>query len=911
MLKDKILNTDVGKVKQGSLLMMTVKAYISGVVALFALAVGAYVVLVEHERKVTASHADSVKERLANDIEAILRQYVGRVNLLTADPNLGELIDFPASREMRQDDLARMIDAKKVMLFGRGEEKSLAGEYPLLTFSELDLVYQAENGQQPRIEYHKLQDGGGHLDIVRPFKRGEEIIGFILVRFADEPLLASIKRLAVPNGRMELSQILSNNRLESFVSWGDEAAKLKMEALNVSFLDAAWKLSYWELPIGPEIMGLDWRVFFWLTFFEIIAVLALMMTVFRRMMDKAMTSSASVLFGYVRDRLSGQWMGKAYSTHLRELQPTLNNLENLTWNMQSQVEQEVLPVETEEPKQSAAEASEMGRKEFERSYVDIMYQGKNIEIEEDGESPARRQAIEETKPLSAKLTDKAEKAEVSRVLASLAATLKDDVSVDLDVDAVTEVNAATPHESIANVTKDVELQQSIFRAYDIRGVVGETLSADIAYQIGRAFGTEAWEKGEQAIIVGRDGRHSSQALSEALVRGLCESGRDVIDLGEVPTPLVYFATHYLNARSAVMVTGSHNPVEYNGFKLVLRGEALSDKDVYRIYERIQSGDFSVGGGSYSEQNLSTDYSARIQADVQFKRNLKVVVDCGNGVASEFAPSLLRSLGCEVVELYCKVDGSFPYHHPDPSQPVNLQALISEVKQHQADVGLSFDGDGDRLGVVDSLGNIVWPDKQLMLFAKHVLAKNSGGQVLYDVKCSRHLHRLIESYNGKPLMWKSGHSLMKAKIKETGAVLAGELSGHIFFNDRWYGFDDALYTAVRLLEILSNDERSCSEVFAEFPDSFSTPEILVKMEEGEHIKLIDELKQKIELSEAQLIMIDGVRAEFKEGWGLVRASNTSPSLIFRFEAQNEQALDHIKTLFKLQVQRLAPDLKLPF
>lgn len=891
--------------------MMTVKAYLSGIIALFALAVGAYLVLAEHERDVTASHADSIKERLANDIEAILRQYVGRVNLLAADPNLGELIDFPSSREMRQDDLARMIDAEQVMLFGRGEEKSLAGDYPLLSFSELDLIYQAENGQQPRIEYHKLQDGGSHLDIVRPFKRGDEVIGFVLVRFADAPLLASIKRLAVPNGRMELSQILSDNRLESFVSWGDEAAKSKMEALNVTFVDAAWRLSYWELPIGPEIMNLDWRIFFWLTFFEIIAVLALMMTVFRRMMDKAMISSANVLFGYVRDRLSGQWMGKIYSTHLRELQPTLNNLENLTWNVQSQAEQEVAPVEAEAPKKSAAEASEKGRKEFERSYVDIMYQGKNIEIDGEEESSARQQAMEEAQPPSTKLTDKAEKAEVSRVLASLAATLKDDASVDLDVDAVTETDAVMADESIVDVMKDVELQKSIFRAYDIRGVVGETLSVDVAYEIGRAFGTEAWEKGEQVIVVGRDGRQSSAPLSEALVRGLCESGRDVIDLGEVPTPLVYFATHYLNARSAVMVTGSHNPVEYNGFKLVLQGEALSERDVYQIYERIQSGDFTVGSGSYSEQNLSTDYSARIQADVQFKRNLKVVVDCGNGVASELAPPLLRSLGCEVIELYCEVDGSFPYHHPDPSQPVNLQALIGEVKQHQADVGLAFDGDGDRLGAVDSQGNIVWPDKQLMLFAKHVLAKNPGGQVLYDVKCSRHLHRLIESFDGKPLMWKSGHSLMKAKIKETGAVLAGELSGHVFFNDRWYGFDDALYTAVRLLEILANDEKTSSEVFAEFPDALSTPEIPVKMKEGEHIKLIDELKQKIELPDAQLITIDGVRAEFKQGWGLVRASNTSPSLIFRFEAQNEQTLDHIKALFKVQVQRLAPDLKLPF
>ncbi len=892
--------------------MMTVKAYLSGVIALFALAVGAYLVLGMHEEKVTASHATSIKEKLKNEIEVILDQYVGRVNLLAADPNLVELIDFPSSRQMRQGDLARMISAESVMLFSRGEEKSLAGPYPLLSFTELDLVYQAESGQQPRIEYHKLQDGGGHLDIVRPFKRGDEVVGFVLVRFADAPLLAAIERLEVPDGRMELSQLLSNNALESFVSWGDEAAKSSMDALNATFLNAAWQLSYWESPIGPEIMGVEWRTFFWLTFVEIIAVLALMMTIYRRMMDKAMIASANVLFGYVRDRLSGQWMGKIYSTELRELQPTLNNLENLSWQMHSQVKQEK-PAD-EEPKQSAAEASEMGRKEFERAYVDIMYQGKGgIEIEDNEEKVDEntQRKLDEQKP-AAKLTDDVEKAEVSRVLASLAATLKGDVVLDPEI--AVGLESEEPAQANASVTDEaveVELQQSIFRAYDIRGVVGKTLSADIAYQIGQAFGTEAWEKGEQVIVVGRDGRLSSNSLSEALVKGLCESGRDVIDLGEVPTPLVYFATHYLNARSAVMVTGSHNPVDYNGFKLVLQGEALSEKGIQQIYDRIQSGDFSVGVGSYSEQNLSSDYSARLHADVQFKRNLKIVMDCGNGVASTLAPTLLRSMGCEVIELYCEVDGNFPYHHPDPSQPVNLQALISEVKHHQADIGLAFDGDGDRLGVVDSQGKIIWPDRQLMLFAKHVLEKNPGAQVLYDVKSSRHLPRLIESYEGKPLMWKSGHSLMKAKLKETGAILAGELSGHIFFNDRWYGFDDGLYTAVRLLEILSKDERSCSEVFAELPDSLSTPELLVKMNEGEHFKLIEELKQKIELPEAQLITIDGVRAEFKEGWGLVRASNTTPCLMFRFEAQNEQALGHIKALFKVQVQRLAPDLNLPF
>jgi phosphomannomutase/phosphoglucomutase len=849
---------------QGSLLSLTIKAYLGGIAALFVLALGAYLIIHAQEDKEIVRHAAAAETRLHHEIETLLNRYVERANLLAADPNLVDLLDNTTGRQVRQLDLAKMINADTVQLFARGEEKGMTGDYPLLSFSELDLIYEADKGREPRLEYHKLPDGNSHLDLVRPLKRSDAVVGFVLVRFDGAVFASAVKQLAVPDARLELSQVLSDGSAESFLSWGDAAVKTRGQVNSDSFAAADWRLSYWELPHGWQVLGMDWRSFYWLTFIEIVAVLALMMAVFRRLSDRAMIASANVLFDYVRDRLSGKWMGKNYAMPLDEMKPTLNNLQNLNWGAATQVGHVAAGVETAQAT-SAAEASELGRREFDRTYADLMYQNNDsLQVEEDEHQEALGQAGSEPA---------AEAAENPPVLE--------------------------------------EVPASIFRAYDIRGVVGETLTPEIARLIGRAFGTEAWARGEQSVVVGRDGRLSSESLAEALIEGLRESGRDVIDIGRVPTPVVYFATHYLNARSAVMVTGSHNPVNHNGFKMVLQGETLAEEGIRQIYQRIRSADFAIGEGSYTQQDLIADYGACIHADTQIKRGLKVVVDCGNGVAGLLVPAQLRSLGCEVIELYCEVDGEFPNHHPDPSQPVNLQALIAAVKQHGADVGLAFDGDGDRLGVVDSRGWVIWPDRLLMLYARHILKQHPGAPVVYDVKSSRHLHRVIEQAGGQPLMWKAGHSLMKAKLKETGAVLAGELSGHIFFNDRWYGFDDGLYAAVRLLEILAQDQRPSHEVFAELPDAVSTPEILVRMEEGEHFKLMQRLSQDMDLPGAQLILIDGVRAEFKDGWGLVRASNTTPSLTLRFEAQSEEALEQIESLFKAQLKRYAPTLELTF
>ncbi len=456
-----------------------------------------------------------------------------------------------------------------------------------------------------------------------------------------------------------------------------------------------------------------------------------------------------------------------------------------------------------------------------------------------------------------------------------------------------------------------KLAGDIFRAYDIRGIVGESLTPEAAFEIGRAIGSEAYFRGEQSVVVARDGRLSGAQMSEALIKGLLATGRDVKDVGVVPTPVLYFAAQYLGTHSGVMVTGSHNPPDYNGFKIVLGGETLSTEAIQGLRRRIESGDMLTGEGTLETVNVSPDYIERVKSDVQIARPMKLVVDCGNGVAGALAPDLFRALGCEVSELFCEVDGNFPNHHPDPSKTENLAALIQKVQEVGADLGVAFDGDGDRLGVVSSQGEIIWPDRVLMLLAMDVLSRNPGAQIIYDVKCSRHVATVVTEHGGEALMWATGHSLIKAKIKETGALLAGEMSGHIFFKERWFGFDDALYSAARLLEILANDARSSSDLFAELPESLSTPELNVPMAEGEPAIFMEKLLNSAHFDNARVATIDGLRAEFERGWGLVRASNTTPCLVLRFEAEDELALSAIQDEFRRVMLQVDPRLSLPF
>ena len=459
------------------------------------------------------------------------------------------------------------------------------------------------------------------------------------------------------------------------------------------------------------------------------------------------------------------------------------------------------------------------------------------------------------------------------------------------------------------------ISPGIFKAYDIRGIVSSTLTAEVVRSIGHAVASEAKSNGQKTFVIGRDGRLSGPDFAKSLAEGIQSAGLDVIDLGMVATPMVYFAAVELGTQCGVMVTGSHNPPEYNGLKLVVAGDAIYGERIQALYRRIVENRFETGSGAYSTHDISEAYYARIVGDVKSSSPLKIAVDCGNGVAGAFAPTLFRKMGCDVVELFCEVDGTFPNHHPDPAHPENLEDLIDHLATTDTEIGLAFDGDGDRLGVVTKDGQIIYPDRQLMLFAEDVLMRHPGGEIIYDVKCSRNVAPWVEERGGRALMWKTGHSLIKAKLKETGAPLGGEMSGHIFFKDRWYGFDDGLYAGARLIELLTKAKasgKSPSELLNALPDAVSTPELQWKLAEGENFALIDRLQKQAKFEGAESVsMIDGLRVEYADGFGLARSSNTTPVIVLRFESDTEEGLARIQKDFRRVLRGVKPDAELPF
>jgi len=457
----------------------------------------------------------------------------------------------------------------------------------------------------------------------------------------------------------------------------------------------------------------------------------------------------------------------------------------------------------------------------------------------------------------------------------------------------------------------MQVPKEIFKAYDIRGIVGKSLTPEIVEAIGQALGSEAVARKQKTICIGYDGRLSGPELANALSIGIRKAGIDVINLGLVATPMVYFAAHHLGTHCGVMVTGSHNPPDYNGLKMVLADETLSNDTIQSLRLRIEDGRLEHGEGAESKHDIAPAYISRIQSDIKLARPMKITVDSGNGVPGAFAGPLYRAIGCEVSELFCEVDGNFPNHHPDPSVPENLEDLIQALKTNDSEIGLAFDGDGDRLGVVTKQGNIIYPDRQLLLFAEDVLKREKGATIIFDVKSTRNLAPWIKARGGVPLMWKTGHSLVKSKMKETGSALAGEMSGHVFFKERWFGFDDGLYSGARLLEILSHFENP-SAVLDGLPDSVSTPEQHIKMKEGEPHALIAQLQKTATFAGAtEVITIDGLRVEYPDGFGLMRPSNTTPVIVLRFEADNEVALKRIQQAFREIILAAAPHAELPF
>nr|WP_298380177.1 phosphomannomutase/phosphoglucomutase [uncultured Halomonas sp.] len=458
-----------------------------------------------------------------------------------------------------------------------------------------------------------------------------------------------------------------------------------------------------------------------------------------------------------------------------------------------------------------------------------------------------------------------------------------------------------------------QITPSIFRAYDIRGIVDDTLTEESVELIGRAIGSEAAARGESTVVVARDGRLSGPKLKDALARGLTAAGQNVIDIGMVPTPVLYFATYVLDGTaSGVMVTGSHNPPDYNGFKIVLDGVTLSGDAITALYERIKNDDLENGQGTIREEDMRDAYLDRILGDVTLERKLKAVVDCGNGVAGELGPKLIERLGVETVRLFDDIDGTFPNHHPDPGKLENLQDVIKSVKETGADIGLAFDGDGDRLGVVTPKGEVIYPDRLMMAFSEDMLSRNPGAKVIFDVKCTGNLAQVIENAGGTPEMWRTGHSLIKARMKETGAQLAGEMSGHIFFQERWYGFDDGLYGAARLLEILSKQDDDADTFFDRYPQDLGTPELNVEVTDDNKFDIVERLAKEGDFgNDGVKTTLDGIRVDYSDGWGLCRASNTTPMLVLRFEGKSQEALERIQDSFRHALKQVAPDADIPF
>ena len=453
------------------------------------------------------------------------------------------------------------------------------------------------------------------------------------------------------------------------------------------------------------------------------------------------------------------------------------------------------------------------------------------------------------------------------------------------------------------------LTSTIFRAYDVRGTFPDQLNREVVEALGQAIGTYARQQGQSTVVTARDGRLSGPVLQEALNRGLIRAGVDVIDAGMVPTPVLYFAALTIGTGSGVMVTGSHNPPDYNGFKMMIGGHTLYGDDILGLYKAIQAGNLVEGEGSISEADALTPYLEQIVSDIRLEKPLRIAIDCGNGVAGVCAQALFEQLGCDVVPLYTDVDGTFPNHHPDPSKPENLSDLTATVKKRHCDIGLAFDGDGDRVGVITERGESIFADRLMMLLSEDVLSRNAGATVIYDVKCSRHLGPVIERAGGEPLMWKTGHSLVKAKMKETGALLAGEMSGHIFFKERWLGFDDGLYTAARLLEIFSRSNKAVSVLFAAIPDDISTPELNIEVSDTEKFAIVERVASIIKAEGLPLSTIDGVRVDLDSGWGLIRCSNTTPNLVLRFEAESTEALETIQRTMLNALKQAEPKLEL--
>ncbi|NNE37212.1 MAG: phosphomannomutase/phosphoglucomutase, partial [Gammaproteobacteria bacterium] len=750
--------------------------------------------------------------------------------------------------------------ALKVRLLRPGQYRADNTSSPPLSFGSIAMLNKIERSAGPvAAEVFLFGSDNQHIVYVERVKnQGDQLIGIVHLSLSVALFEQALSSLGLVDGYLEVQQSASGSQLV-LASVGDSALKAGL-AGSASISGSRWTVSYWapHSLVGADMvsvgMGISPAALFGVAALLLLAMVMVVLAKRKQPEDNAVTTSGKMDY-------QGAILAIMDGTH-----PGMEKL----------------------------------IKHFPGTKGSSNAEARPSEALAEGEDITSIASMESVK-------QQAQDADVFDI------TQSDEDTKDAAEKPGETENKTPVKQDSASESPTTELPSVIFRKYDVRGKVENELTAGVVRQIGMSAGTQAEGQGTNAIIVGRDGRHSSPELAKSLIEGLTSTGRDVIDIGIVPTPVLYFATHHFETGNGIMVTGSHNGPEYNGLKIVLGGNTLSEDKILEIQDRIIKKEFSAGSGNVSTEEILPEYIRRISEDipVAFGNSYKLVVDCGNGAASVAASQLYKAMGHDVVDLYCELDGNFPNHHPDPSQPENLEDLINKIKETGADLGFAFDGDGDRLGVVDANGNILWPDSQMMVFARDVLTRNQGAEIIFDVKCSKHLKTIIEDSGGKPLMWKTGHSLIKSKMKEVNAPLAGEMSGHIFFGERWYGFDDALYSGARMLEILTSAKVKPAEFFAELPQGESTPELRIDLPETEHAKFMSDLKEKISFDDAEIITIDGFRVEFADGWGLIRPSNTTPCLVARFEADSPEALTAIQGKFKELFLSVNPDLSIPF
>ena len=803
---------------------------------------------------VNQNHQTVLVTQMANQYEAyfnnVLAQHKALMSRLANSEDIITLLsegDLDTLDEAEQRIVSQVPHGLAVHLFPQGQAVTQPDANPPLGFAGLDMIRRTEQGQTLAWEAHQA-DGQAYLHAVTAVRNAEgNLVGTLSVSQNLDYLRQELAGIDGSQGNVLVQQQFQGGPRQTLLTYG---AKNSNEVISLRSDNPNWTLTFQpsdELAQSTVFAATS----LWSAFGLILLVGLGSLILAANRLQAALRHDGNLLARHVQKVIGGgQPSTEAYSLAI------FNSVAKSLTRMR------------------------MGKAQPKSASVAIGAQ--ETPLVEAGMEPEQEQAD----------------------------TVMDDFDVSMmESDSDLLGMDSTPPPPVQARTQSVPAE--IFRAYDIRGVMGDTLDAGIARQIGLAIGSEAYDRGDQSVVVGRDGRLSSPELTKALISGLTESGRDVIDIGVVPTPLAYYATHTLGATSCVMVTGSHNPGNYNGFKVVLAGNALTGDEIQALHQRIEEENFLSGNGGVTSNEIAPNYINRVVEDVKVTRPMKVVVDCGNGVAGNIAPKLIKSLGCHVLPLYCDIDGNFPNHHPDPGDEKNLQDLARTVVETRADIGIAFDGDGDRIGLVTNSGKIIHADRLLMLLAKDMITRNPGAAVLYDVKCSRRLHGLIVGYGGKPIMWKTGHSHIKRKMKESGALLAGEMSGHVFYKERWYGFDDALYTAARLLEIVSAKSDSLDALFGSFPEDLATPEISIPAPEKRKFDIVEQLQRRAIFEGGKITDIDGLRVDFPDGWGLVRASNTTPKLVCRFEADTDQALTRIQAQFRSQLQAVDSQLQIPF